>query len=58
LKKDANPEIKSRLDNLLGEDAIAIAGIIKLELLGGTRTAEEFGRLKSRLDALPYICRA
>jgi predicted nucleic acid-binding protein len=55
LRKDANPAIKSRLDALLREDAIAIIGIVKLELLGGTRTREEFSRLKRRLDALPYI---
>ena len=55
LRKDANPEIKSRLDTLLREDVVVITGIIKLELLGGTRTREEFSRLKSRLDALPYI---
>ena len=55
LKKDANPELKSRLDSLLRENAICIMGIIKLELLGGTRTQREFSRLKRRLDALPYI---
>jgi len=55
LKKDPNPELKSRLDSLLRENAICIMGIIKLELLGGTRTQREFSRLKRRLDALPYI---
>ena len=55
LKKDAHPELKSRLDSLLRENAICIMGIIKLELLGGTRTQGEFSRLKRRLDALPYI---
>lgn len=55
LRRDANPEIKSRLDNLLRDDAIAIMGMIKLELLGGTRTAEESNRLKNRLDALMHI---
>ena len=55
LRKDANPEIKSRLDTLLREDIVRITGIIKLELLGGTRTREEFSRLKTRLDALPYV---
>jgi predicted nucleic acid-binding protein len=55
LRKDPNPEIKSRLDTLLREHAIAIMGIIKLELLGGTRTPREFNRLKKGLDALPYI---
>ena len=55
LRKDANLEIKARLDTLLREDAVAITGIIKLELLGGTRTREESRRLKSRLDALKYV---
>ena len=55
LRKDANPEIKSRLDTLLREDVVVITGIIKLELLGGTRTREEFSRLKSRLEGLPYV---
>ena len=55
LRKDANLEIKSRLDTLLREDAVFITGIIKLELLGGTRTTREFSRLRSRLDALKYI---
>lgn len=55
LRKDANLEIKARLDTLLREDAVAITGIIKLELLGGTRTREELRRLKSRLDALKYV---
>ena len=55
LRKDANPEIKSRLDTLLREDAVVTTGIIKLELLGGTRTRKEFSRLMRRLDALPYV---
>jgi hypothetical protein len=55
LRKGANPEVKSRIDTLLREDAVVITGIIKLELLGGTRTREEFSRLKGRLDALPHV---
>jgi predicted nucleic acid-binding protein len=55
LRKDANPEIKSRLDNHLREDAVVTTGIIKLELLGGTRKRKEFSRLMRRLDALPYV---
>jgi len=55
LRKDANPEVKSRLDTLLRDDVVVITGIIKLELLGGTRTRKEFSRLKSRLDALHYV---
>lgn len=55
LRRDAHPEIRSRLDNLLRDDCVAIMGMVKLELLGGTRTHEEFKRLKSRLDALTYF---
>jgi predicted nucleic acid-binding protein len=55
LRKDANPEVKSRLDTLLRDDVVVITGIIKLELLGGIRTRKEFSRLKSRLDALHYV---
>jgi len=55
LRRDVYPEIKSRIDALLREDALFITGIIMLELLGGTRTLKEFSRLKSRLNALPYI---
>jgi predicted nucleic acid-binding protein len=55
LRRDVYPEIKSRIDALLREDALFITGIIMLELLGGTRTLKEFSRLKSRLYALPYI---
>lgn len=52
LRKEYSPVIKDRLDHLLQENRIMIAGIIKLELLGGTKSEKEFQRLKLRLDAL------
>ena len=52
LRKKYLPSVKERIDTLLGEDRVATAGIIKLELLGGAKTESEFYRLKSRLDAL------
>jgi len=55
LRKDFIPEIKDRLDQLLEADRVITAGIIKLEILGGTRTEKEFKLLKKRLDALPLI---
>jgi predicted nucleic acid-binding protein len=55
LRKDFVPEIKDRLDQLLGADLVITAGIIKLEILGGTRTEKEFKILKKRLDALPLV---
>ncbi len=53
LRKDFIPEIKDRLDQLLEADLVITAGIIKLEILGGTRREKEFKLLKKRVDALP-----
>lgn len=55
LRKDFLPVVKDRLDYLLKENAIITTGIVKLEILGGTRTESEFRRLKSRLDALDLV---
>ena len=55
LRKDFLPAIKDRIDDLLGENAIFTTGMVKLELLGGTKTEDEFERLKSRLDALDSV---
>jgi len=55
LRRDFHQEIKNRIDSLLLESEVAINGIIKLELLGGTRTEKEYKRLKTRLDSLYYI---
>ena len=50
LRKDGIQEVRERVDLLLKEDRIVTTGIVKLEILGGTRTEKEFQRLKSRLD--------
>ena len=55
LRKDFLPVAKNRLAYLLKENAIIISGMIKLELLGGTKEEKEFQRLKIRLDALPAV---
>jgi hypothetical protein len=55
LRKDFMPAVKNRIDHLLKEDAIITTGIIKLELLGGTKTQSEFRRLRTRLDALDAV---
>lgn len=52
LRKEFNPEIKDRIELLLKENWVLIAGIIKLEILGGTKSEIEFKRLKKRLDSL------
>lgn len=55
LRKQFIPELKYRIDNLLKEDLIIITGIVRLELLSGTKTKAEFQRLKMRLDALETV---
>ena len=49
------PAVKERIDHLLKEDVVIITGMVKLELLGGTKTKSEFQRLKARLDALDTV---
>ena len=55
LRKDFLPEIKDRLDFLLKENLVLTSGIIRLELLAGTKTESEYDRLKTRLSALENI---
>lgn len=55
LRKDFLPDVKNRIGYLLKENAIITSGMIKLELLGGTKKEKEFQRLKSRLDALEMV---
>jgi predicted nucleic acid-binding protein len=55
LRKNFHPFIKERIYKILSESDVATNGIIKLELLGGAKTEQEYDRLKSRLDALYYI---
>jgi predicted nucleic acid-binding protein len=55
LRKDYLPAVKDRIDQLLGENTVLTTGIVRLELLGGIKTEDEFRRLKNRLDALDGI---
>ena len=55
LRKNFNPEIKERIDHLLKEEIIITTGMVKLEILGGTKTESEFLRLKLRLDAFDSV---
>jgi len=52
LRKSAPPAMKDEVARLLAENRVAISPMIRLELLGGTRSAGEFDRLKGRLSAL------
>lgn len=55
LRKDGHPEVRSRVARLLEKEQILICGMIKLELLGGTRSENEYVRLQTRLNALTDI---
>lgn len=55
LKKNPFLPLKNRIDLLLREDLVVSFGMIRLELLGGTKTKKEFNRLKSRLEAFYEI---
>ena len=49
------PVVRDEVEHLLAENRVAIVPMIRLELLGGTKSLNEFNRLKSRLDALHRI---
>jgi len=55
LRKSSPPAVKDEVEHLLAEDRVAIFPMIRLELLGGTKSLNEFNRLKSRLAALHQI---
>ena len=52
LRKESVPAVKNRVDELLKDNMVVTTAMIKLEILGGTKTDEEFKRLKNYLDAL------
>ena len=55
LRKSPPPVIEDEVKHLLAENRVAIVPMVRLELLGGTKSLSDFNRLKSRLDALHRI---
>lgn len=55
LRKDFIPEVKELIDRLLRDGVVITTGIIKLGIIGGAGTQDEFQRLKSRFNALDDI---
>ena len=55
LRKSPPPIVKDEVEHLLAENRVAIFPMIRLELLGGTKSLNDFNRLKSHLDALHQI---
>lgn len=45
-------ELRARLDTLALEDALATTGMVRFEILSGTRSRDEWDRLASRLAGL------
>lgn len=55
LARKGPPAIKSRLDRLLKENLIATNPMVRMELLAGTRSVEEFNGLRGRLESLRQL---
>ena len=51
----ANPDLRDRVDALLAADQVATTGMVRLELLGGARTEQEWDRLREYLSALHQL---
>jgi len=52
LREQAVERIRSRIDELLALDQVAITPMVELELLGGAGTETEFATLRERLGGL------
>lgn len=55
LRKSPPPVVRDEVEHLLAGNRVAIFPMIRLELLGGTKSLNDFNRLKSHLDALHQI---
>lgn len=58
LRSRPHPAVLARVDETLRQGKAAIVSPVRVELLGGTRTAEERERLRQRLGGLfpvPYL---
>ena len=49
------PELADMVKRLLGSGSVLLPGIVKAELLRGTKTRTEFDRLKDLLEGLTFI---
>ena len=55
LRKEFIVQIRNRIDYLIKENLILTTGIIRMELLSGTKNEVEYMRLKKRLSAFRSI---
>lgn len=55
LGRSSSPAVKDKVRQFLDTGRVVMMPVVYLELLGGTRSLEEFRRLKSRLGALPQL---
>ena len=49
------PELRRRVDQLLEQDRVATTGMVRLEVLGGAGSEQEYERLKGLLLALHQL---
>ena len=52
LRKDGPARARNHIDMLISENHVAICGIVRLELLSGARTGNEYLELKEDLESL------
>ena len=52
---DRSPGLRSRVDELLAADKVAITGMVRLELLGGARNDWEWDLLNDHVSALHQL---
>jgi len=50
-----NTDLRDRVDSLLAADRVATTGMVRLELLGGARTDQEWDTLNDHLSALHQL---
>lgn len=50
-----NPQLRERIDGLLAGDLVATTDMVRLELLGGARSQDEWGKLDEFLSALHLL---
>ncbi len=55
LRKGGSTRARNMVSRLIAENRAATAGIIKLELLAGTKTEKEYRELKEELEALVQL---
>lgn len=55
LRRGTPPNISARIDDLLGRGVVSTNGLLKVEILSGAHTEQEFEDYSARFDALHQL---